>query len=393
VAVAHRRAGKTVAFVNEAGRGALTCKLPNPRYGYIAPFLNQAKAIAWDYVHQYFDCIPGRHFNEAELRCDFPNGGRVRLFGADNPDALRGQYFDGLILDEFGDFDTRVWTDVLRPTLSDRAGWAAFAGTPRGKNTFYDLRQLAHAKTAEWELWELKASETGILTASELSDARAIMDEASYLREFECSFDAAIEGAYYAKEMMDAGRRMVRLPIEPTQPVHTAWDLGIDDATAIWFWQDVGLERRLVDYLETSGESLMQIMKRLDQRGYRYGRTILPHDAEARELGTGKTRRETLEALGLRNVEIVPAQDVADGINAVRLMLPKCWFDIDRCAQGIEHLKQYRREWDGKRETWRVRPRHDKSSHGADAMRYLALAVPTQEPRKPPGPRGPSFWS
>lgn len=394
VAVAHRRAGKTVAFVNEAGRGALTCTRPNPRFGYIAPFLNQAKAIAWDYVHQYFDCVPGAKFNEAELRCDFPNGGRVRLFGADNPDALRGQYFDGLILDEFGDFDPRVWTDVLRPTLSDRNGWAAFAGTPRGKNTFYDLRQRAASRADGWELWELKASETGILTAEELADARNSMDEASYLREYECSFDAAIEGAYYAKEMLDAesGRRILRIPIEPTVPVHTAWDLGIDDATAIWFWQDVGLERRLVDYLEVSGESLMAIMKRLDAKGYRYGRTILPHDAEARELGTGKSRLETLTALGLRNAEVVPAQEVADGINAVRLMLPKCWFDIERCQRGIEALKQYRREWDGKKQTWRNKPLHDWASHPADAMRYLALAAPTVERKKAPA-RIVSAWS
>lgn len=381
VAVAHRRAGKTVAFVNEAGRGALSCPLPNPRFGYVAPFLNQAKAIAWDYVHQFFNAIPGVRFNEAELRCDFPNGGRLRLFGADNADAMRGHGFDGLILDEFGDFDARMWTDVLRPTLSDRNGWAAFAGTPRGKNRFYELRQQASAGTDGWALWELKASETGILSASELADARMSMDESSYLREYECSFDAAIEGAYYAKEMLDAEKRTVRIPIEPTAKVNTAWDLGIDDATAIWFWQDVGLERRLVDYLEVSGESLPEIVKRLDAKGYRYGRTVLPHDAEARELGTGKTRRETLEALGLRSVEIVPAQDVADGINAVRLMLPRCWFDKDRCGRGIEHLKQYRREWDGKRETWRERPLHDKASHAADAMRYLALSVPESRPK------------
>jgi hypothetical protein len=395
VVVAHRRAGKTVAFVNEAGRGAVTCALPHPRFAYLAPFLGQAKAIAWDYVKHYLGVVPGARFNEAELRCDLPNGGRVRLFGADNPDALRGLYFDGIILDEFGAMDPRVWTDVIRPCLSDRGGWAVFGGTPRGKNVFYDLRERAKSGDEGWQGWEFKASETGLLSAEELADARASMDESAYLREYECSFDATIEGAYYASEMAaaQAEKRFVRIPVDPTVHVDTAWDLGIDDATAIWFVQDVGLERRLIDYLEVSGEGLPQIAKRLDAKGHRYGRCILPHDVEARELGTGKSRRETLEALGFRNIEIAPRQVVADGINATRLMLAKCWFDAGACARGIEALKQYRREWDGKRQTWRERPLHDWTSHAADALRYLALSAPVAAAKR--GERrdyGPGGW-
>lgn len=376
VAVAHRRAGKTVAFINEAVKGALTCTLPNPRFGYVAPLLGQAKSVAWDYVKHYCSPIPGVQFNESELRADLPNGGRVRLFGADNYDALRGMYFDGVILDEFGDMDPRAWTEVIRPQLSDRKGWAAFAGTPRGKNTFYDIRNRAAAGEENWSLWELKASETGILSPSELADARNSMDEAAYLREYECSFDAAIEGAYYAAEMQDAeaGKRICRLPIEPVVKVDTAWDLGIDDATAIWFIQDVGHERRIIDYIEVSGEGLPQIVKRLEAKNYRYGRHILPHDVEVKELGSGKSRRQTLENLGIRDITVIPAMEVADGLNAVRLTLSRCWFDAERCARGIEALKQYRREWDGKRQTWRERPYHDWSSHAADAFRYLALS-------------------
>jgi hypothetical protein len=374
--VAHRRAGKTVAFINEAIRGALTCGLPNPRFGYVAPLLGQAKSVAWDYVKHYCTPIPGVKFNEAELRADLPNGGRVRLFGADNYDALRGMYFDGVILDEFGDMDPRAWTEVIRPQLSDRNGWAAFAGTPRGKNTFYDLRNRAKSGEGEWSLWELKASETKVLSVDELADARASMDEAAYLREYECSFDAAIEGAYYAAEMQatEADKRLCRIPVEPTIKVDTAWDLGIDDATAIWFVQDAGRERRLIDYMEVSGEGLPQIVKRLENKGYRYGRHLLPHDVEVRELGNGTSRKETLEQLGLRNIEVIAKQEVADGINSVRLMMPRCWFDSERCARGIEALKQYRREWDGKRQTWRERPFHDWTSHAADAFRYLALS-------------------
>lgn len=377
VAIAHRRAGKTVAFVNEALHGALTCKRPAPRFGYIAPYLAQAKAIAWDYVKQYARPLGGASFNENELRADLSNGGRVRLFGADNPDALRGLYFDGVILDEFGDMDPRVWTEVVRPMLSDRGGWAIFGGTPRGKNKLFAFREDARNGKEGWRLWELKASETGVLDEAELDNARGDLGQAAYLREYECSFDATVEGAYYAGEMMAAeeARRITTLPIEPVVKVDTAWDIGIDDATAIWFVQDVGRERRLIDYLEVSGEGLPAIAKRLDQKGYRYGRHVMPHDADAREKSTGQSYRRTFEDLGFRGVEIVPrTDDLIGAINTTRLMIARCWFDRERCARGLEALKQYRREWDGKGQTWRERPLHDWASHGADAFRTLAMS-------------------
>jgi phage terminase large subunit len=179
------------------------------------------------------------------------------------------------------------------------------------------------------------------------------MDEATYAREYECDFDASIEGAYYAKEMAkaEADKRICRMPIEPTVKVDTWWDLGIDDATAIWFVQDVGQERRVIDYLEVSGEGLPQIAKRLEAKDYRYGRHVLPHDARRASWGPARAASRRLEKLGLRNTEVIPQQEVADGINAVRLMLSKCWFDAERCERGIEALKQYRREWDGKRQS------------------------------------------
>jgi hypothetical protein len=376
--VAHRRAGKTVAAINGQVKTALTCPLPRPRTAYVAPYLKQAKTVAWDYLKHYTAPIPGVQWNEAELRADFPNGGQVRLYGADNADALRGIYLDDVDCDEFGDWDPRAWTEVIRPALSDRNGKATFSGSARGKNTFYDLLRRAKTGAAGWDWWVLKASETGLLSAEELEDARNSMDEAAYAREYECDFDASIEGAYYATEMAkaEADKRICRIPIEPTVKVDTWWDLGIDDATAIWFVQDVGLERHIIDYIEVSGEGLPQIAKRLDAKDYRFGRHILPHDANARELGTGKSRIETLEALGFRNMEVIPQQEVADGINATRLMIPKCWFDAERCERGIEALKQYRREWDGKRQTWRERPLHDWASHAADAFRYGALSHP-----------------
>ena len=378
VVVAHRRAGKTVAALNGLIRTALTCDKPNPRCAYVAPYLGQAKAVAWDHLKRFTAPIPGASWNEAELRCDLPNGGRIRLFGADNPDALRGLYLDDVDCDEFGDWDPRAWTEVIRPALSDRQGRATFTGTPRGKNSFFELRERAARGEPDWALWELKASQTGLLSTEELADARSSMEPSAYAREYECSFDASVEGAFYAAELAkaEAEGRFCRVPIEPVVKVDTWWDLGIDDATAIWFVQDVGPERRIVDYLEVSGEGLPQIVRRLEARDYRFGRHVLPHDAEARELGTGVSRVETLRALGLRDVQVVPQQTVADGINAVRLMLARCWFDAERCGRGLEALKQYRREWDAKRQVWRERPLHNWASHAADAFRYGALARP-----------------
>ena len=383
--VAHRRAGKTVAAINGLIRKALTCERPDPRCAYVAPHLGQAKAVAWDYVKRFCAPIPGVRFLESELCAELPNGGRLRLFGADNPDALRGQYFDEVVLDEVGDMDPRTWTEVIRPALSDREGGASFAGTPRGRNLFASLRDRVRAGEPGWALWELKASQTGLIPADELADARAAMGEDSYAREYECSFEASVEGAYYARELAaaEADRRLCRIPIEPTLRVETWWDLGVDDATAIWFAQDVGQERRLIDYLEVSGEGLPEIVRRLEAKGYRYGRHVLPHDVRVRELGSGKSRLETLQALGVGQVEIVEAQSVADGINAARLMLARCWFDIDRCARGLEALKSYRREWDAKRQVWRERPLHDWCSHAADAFRYGALArSPVKSPSR-----------
>jgi phage terminase large subunit len=384
VVVAHRRAGKTVAGINELIRDAFRCAHPRPRLAYVAPYLGQAKSVCWDFLKHYAAAIPGTTFNETELRCDFVNGARIRLFGADNHAALRGHYFDGVICDEFGDWDPAAFSEAIRPALSDRKGWAVFPGTPRGRNAFYDLAERARRGDDDWQLFEFKASDTGILSDSELSDAASDMYESAYAREYECSFDAAIEGAYYTKELAEADKagRLCRIPVEPIVRVDTAWDLGIDDATAIWFVQDVGRERRLIDYLEVSGEGLPDIVKRLEAKNYRYRRHVLPHDVQARELGTGKSRLETLQSLGLRDIEIAPRLEVSDGINALRLMLPRCWFDEDRCARGIDALKQYRREWDNKRQTWRERPLHDWTSHAADALRYLALVrAPIKQPR------------
>ena len=372
--VAHRRFGKTVASLNDLIRDALTIDRQNVRVAYIAPYYRQAKAIAWDYLKEFTAPIPGIEVNASELRIDFPNGARIRLFGADNYDAMRGLYFDSVVLDEPADFPASAWPTVIRPALADRKGRATFIGTPKGKNDFWEIYN--YAKTApDWFCAMYKASETDILDVEELIEAKRTMGEDRYEQEFECSFEAAIQGAYYAAEMkeaMDAGR-ICAVPYDKSLSVVTAWDLGIGDSTAIWFAQYAGREIRIIDYYENSGVGLDHYAKVLADKGYHYTRHVLPHDARVKELGSGKSRIETLANLGISDVQIAPSLAVEDGIQAVRSMIGRTWFDADKCERGVEALRQYRREFDDKLKTWRGRPLHDWTSHGADAMRYLAI--------------------
>lgn len=373
--VCHRRFGKTVLCVNHMIRAAVTCKRERPRYAYLAPFHKQAKAIAWDYLKHFTSPIPGARAHESELRVDLPNGARMTLLGADNPDALRGLYLDGVVLDEFGQMTPRIFSEIVRPALADRDGWAVFIGTPNGRNAFYQLYQTVK-DDRRWYSAVYPASQTGVIPEDELDDARQMMSAEEYAQEFECSFEAAVAGSYFGNLIAEAESegRVTALPWDPRLLVHTAWDLGIDDSTAIWFCQQIGSEVRLIDYYEASGEGLDHYARYLKERPYVYGEHLLPHDAEVRELGTGKSRVETLASLGIR-ARICRQLSVEDGINAVRLLLPRCWFDATRCARGLDALRQYRRDFDTRLQSFRSRPVHDWSSHGTDAFRYLAVGL------------------
>lgn len=372
--LAHRRFGKTVAAINDLVKEALTVPRQAVRCAYIAPYFNQAKAIAWDYVKFFTGPIPGMSYNESELRADFPNGARLRLFGADNYDAMRGLYFDAVVLDEPADFPANAWPTVIRPALADRQGRATFIGTPKGKNDFWEIFDNA-TRDPNWFTITLRASETGILPQIELNDAVKILGPDRYDQEFECSFEAAIVGAYYGKEMRlatDAGR-IKSFDYDPALSVVTAWDLGMSDTTSIVFAQYSGTEIRIIDHIEDSGRGLADYAKMLQDRGYVYSQHILPHDARVRELGTGVSRIETLQSLGVTNITICPNLSVEDGIQAVRNQIPRMYFQEAKTRRLVESLRQYQRDWDEKGKTWRGRPKHDWTSHGADSMRYLCV--------------------
>jgi len=387
VIVAHRRAGKTVACIHDLVNSALKCKLKNPRFIYLAPFYRQAKDVAWSMLKDIVRPLgSGVVVNESELRVDLGDK-RVRLYGADNFDAMRGIYADGIILDEYGDMDPRAWPEVIRPALADRNGWAVFIGTPKGENDFHD-KYISAVDDTTWYTTILRASETGIIPKAELVEMRSAMSREQYNQEIECSFQAAIIGSYYGNDMEQAKKdgRICSVPLESELDVHTAFDLGIGDSTVIWAFQLVGKEIHIINYYEASGEGLGHYAGVLkswrEDLGYRFGKHFFPHDVEVRELGSGKSRLETLRELGIA-VKVVPKLSIEDGINAVRRILSRCWFDKANCENGLRALRQYRTEYDAKRKTFRASPLHDWSSHGADAFRYLAVGLPDRASVQP----------
>jgi hypothetical protein len=373
VVVAHRRFGKTVAALNHLIREAVLNEKETPRYAYIAPTYGQAKRVAWDYLVKYTTPLGGTN-NISELRVDFW-GRRIQLYGSDNPDSLRGQFFDGVIIDEVGDQNPKIWTDIVRPALTDRKGWCLFIGTPKGHNHFKELRDRAE-KEEGWGLLEFKASETGVVDDTELKAAKNEMGQDKYLQEFECSFDASVEGSYYGTilQEIEQKKHMQEIPREELSRTFTAWDLGMGDSTSIWVAQLVGTEVRLIDYYENHGVGLDHYVKWIKDNDYLKAEHILPHDVRVRELGTGKSRMEMLEESGLE-VKIAPRMGLDDGIQAVRRLLPRCWFNVPKVQTGLNCLRNYRRDYDEKRKIFYERPLHDWSSHGSDSFRYLALGL------------------
>jgi phage terminase large subunit len=384
VIVAHRRCGKTVAVLNDMIYRALNEDKPNAQYAYIAPYYAQAKSIAWSYLLRFTE-LCRKQANQSELWVELINGAKIRLFGGDNPDALRGNYLDGVVLDEMADMKPRLWGEIVRPLLADRLGWATFIGTPKGHNGFYEIFTKAEQQQ-NWFVKVLRASQTKILPQEELDDARSMMTEDQYEAEFECNFESAILGAYYGREMReltDEGR-ITDVQHDPMFKVHTAWDLGYSDDTSIWWYQVIHGEIRLLDYHFSNGEPVEYyanvITEAKRKYGYEYGTHWLPHDARAKTLASGgKSIIEQISnKIPIESFRIVPSLSLQDGIQASRMALKRCWFDF-KCQDGIECLRQYQREFDEDKKVFRDKPRHDWTSHGADAFRMMAIAWKDEE--------------
>ena len=376
VLVCHRRFGKTVCMINHLLMAALTSKVSNPRYAYIAPTFKQAKSIAWDYIKQFTHKIPGVRFNETELRVDLPNKARITLLGSENCDGLRGIYLDGCVIDEYANVNDRLFPEIIRPALSDRKGFCIFIGTPQGmNNNFYELFQ--HAKGADdWFYFKAKASETKVVDQDELTKAKEVMGENKFKQEFECDWIANIEGSIYGKTLakMENQRQISRVPYDPSLPVNTAWDLGVSDHSAIIFFQQLGRSINIIDYHEERGQGMPHFIELVKNKEYIYKDHFAPHDIEVTDFSNGKTRREVAYQLGIR-FKVVPKLPLEDGIHATTMTLPRCWIDVDHCKKLIDALRHYHRKYLDKNRMFRSKPVHDWSSHACDALRYMSIGL------------------
>lgn len=378
IAICHRRFGKSHLGANILVHLSLTSKLKRPRFFYIAPNYAQAKRVIWDILKSYTSMIPGIEYNEAELRIDFPhNEARIQLLSAENPAALKGIYADFVVLDEYGDQAPSVWSEAVRPTLSDRGGGALFIGTVKGTNHFWELYEQARdGNDPEWAAFMFKASETKIIPQSELDSARKTMSEEEYSQEYECDPLAGLVGAYFAREMARAHseKRVGVVPHDPMLPVDTYWDLGLNDATAIWFAQTHRNSHRMIDYHEVSGLSIPDVVAEIRKRRYDYASFVLPHDANVRDLSSGRTRVQQFYSLGCRNVRVIPrVGSKMESINAARVLIASCHFDAEKCKLGIKALSNYKKKWDDKRQTFAESPLHDWASNGSDAFQQFAM--------------------
>ena len=381
VAVWHRRSGKEKTFIN------VSIKKMFERVGtyyYIFPTYTQAKKVLWDGLDRdgfpFMGHIPKevvKKKNETELRIEVVNGSALQLIGSDNIDSVVGTNPVGCVFSEFALQDPKAW-DYMRPILRENGGWAIFDYTPRGKNHGYALYQMAKANP-DWFAQILTINDTGALSEKDVdAERREGMSEELIQQEFYCSFEGVAFGAYFGKQLQKAEQdgRVTKVPYEEGIGVETWWDLGVGDSTAIWFTQSVGREIRVIDYLEASGEGFPFYAKALQNKPYVYSTHHAPHDIEVRELGNGRSRRETALSLGI-NFQVVPNLPIDDGIEAARTLLSRCWFDREKCERGLSALASYHKAYDDKLKDWKSYPMHDWSSHAADAFRYLAVGHKT----------------
>jgi len=360
-------------------------------YYYIFPEYEQGRKALWDNIDNdgltMFDHIPKEIIapngkNDQSMKLELVNGSIIQVIGTDRKiDNIVGTNPVGIIFSEYPISDPRWW-DLLRPIIKLNWWFAWFVFTPRGKNHGWKLREVARKNPETWFLSELWADKTfdndgnRIVTDQMIEEERRDgMDEDLVQQEYFISFEASVKGAYYADQIRDARKewRICRVPYEPTLDVFTHWDLGINDTTAIWFWQLLGKEIRFIDHYETSWESLEHYVGVLKEKGYKYGKHYLPHDVEVKELQTGATRKQFLESRWLNNIEVVEKLGIDEGIDMTRRAFKNMWFDEEKCERGINAISSYHKEFDAKNQTFRSSPKHDWSSNSSDALRYQSV--------------------
>lgn len=387
VLIIHRRGGKTTGSFNHLQRDALTN--PNTRYAYVAPTYKQAKRIVWTMAKFYARNVPNVKFNESELLITYANGSEIMIVGANNPDSLRGIALWGAFLDEYPQMSPLVFTEIISKCLADHQGYCIFGGTPKGKGHFYRIYQTALKNAERWTLVyktidESLVEETGPTIdalRSSLEDDRqlvkdGIMTEDEFQQEWYNSFEAAVKGAVYLKELGLARKegRVCGGVYDPLLPVYTVWDLGVSksDAMAVGFFQRSGKEIRWIDYLETLQMGLPGTIKLVKEKPYIFAKHFAPHDIRNREVGTGKTRLQSAALCGI-DFEVVPKLGLEDGIDLARAMFSRLYVDKVKCELALDFIGQYHYEFDEKRGLLTKTPVHDFTSHCADMFRYAAV--------------------
>jgi len=426
----HRRAGKDELSLQKF---AVASQLRPANYWHCLPHYEQARKAIWEAVNPHtgkkridevFPMEIRKRTDNSSMVVEFKTGSVYRVVGSDNPDSLVGAPPLGIAFSEWAISNPSAW-GLLQPILLENGGWADFITTPRGRNHVHGMLKMARERPATWFSQVLTVDDTGQVTHEQIAEAKAgyvslfgeDAAEALIQQEYWCSFEAAILGSYYGKELVRAEQEGRITDIEPTPGVaiHTAWDLGVGDSNPIWFWQAVpGTAGRgqikILDYYTAHGYGIKHYADEVKRRiaywdtesrsmggeGFRLGINYVPHDATVREQGSwnaetlkAKQRIEVMaEQFGQSHVRVVKQHSIQDGISAVRQILHRCWFDETRCANGLEALRQYQSEWDDKKKKFRDEPLHDWTSHPADAFRYLAMAYREIVPVEPaPDPR------
>lgn len=430
VVIVHRRGGKTTATIQQLQRAAtdndwerwrlrtlaeyhhlplteahLETLLRHRMYGHVYPTRVQAKLSVWDMLKEASLTIKGSRPNESELRVDYPGGHRVQLFGADEPDRLRGPAFSGLIFDEFGMQPPNIYSEVMSKNLADHLGFAYFVGTIKGKNQLFKTYEAAKNDQEWFAVWqdinqslETEDDAATLMLRQAMHDdekliAKGLMSREEFDQEWFLSTEAAIKGSYYAKQIaqMRKDGRIRHVPYDEALPVYDVWDLGKGENMAIGIFQRVAKEVHMLEYLEgAESEGITQMVAQLQRKPYVFGKHFAPHDIAATELSTGKTRQEVAKKLGW-DFTIVPNIGLDDGINALRMMFSRLWVDEEKCAGWVEAIGHYRRPWNERMQTYGDMPLHDWASHPADCARYSAVVedqMTTDQHRRRPKATG-----
>lgn len=398
----HRRSGKDKTNIADVIPRRLI-KSPG-LVKYVYPTLIMGRDNMWQGMGQdgfrYLNHIPDfiRAGDPNELRMQIPvkneswgsklpTASIFQISGADNPDTLRGGNPVMFVFSEWSEHDPYAW-DVVEPILRENDGIAVFNMTPKGDNHARNMYEFAKGHP-KWYVEMLTAKDTGVFSEKDLedilndtikryeADGRSETEARAYFeQEYMCSFETPVIGSFYGEGIKRAEKedRLTRVMYDDSTLVNTAWDLGVDDSTTIWFYQTVGNEVHLIDYYENSGEGLAHYIEHLRTKPYRYGYHYAPHDIQVRELGTGKSRMEAALEMGIY-FQTTPKISIEDGINSARALLSRCFFDREKCSRGIDALRNYKKDWDEKAKVFRKSPRHDWASHGADSFRYLAVSL------------------